>query len=76
MLEGTLSMDGHGTHSFSAGRGFAEVTNTWHNGRNPTDKPARFLIVFAGQKGTPNLGPAVDGAAHAPKFPIAEETDL
>jgi quercetin dioxygenase-like cupin family protein len=57
MLEGTLSieMDGHGAHTFSAGQGFAEVTNIWHNGRNLTDKPVRFLIVFAGQKGTPNL---------------------
>lgn len=57
MLEGTLSieMDGHGTHTFSAGQGFAEVTNLWHNGRNLTDKPVRFLIVLAGQKGTPNL---------------------
>ena len=57
MLEGTLSieMEGHGTHVFSAGQGFAEVTNTWHNGRNLTDKPVRFLIVFSGQKGTPNL---------------------
>jgi quercetin dioxygenase-like cupin family protein len=57
MLEGTLSieMDGHGVHTFNAGQGFAEVTNAWHNGRNPTDKPVRFLIVFAGQKGTPNL---------------------
>ena len=57
MLEGSLSieMEGHGTHTFSAGQGFAEVTNTWHNGRNLTDKPVRFLIVFSGQKGTPNL---------------------
>jgi len=57
MLEGTLSieMDGHGTHTFSAGQGFAEVTNAWHNGRNLTDRPVRFLIVFSGQKGTPNL---------------------
>lgn len=57
MLEGTLSieMDGHGTHTFSAGQGFAEVTNSWHNGRNLTDRPVRFLIVFSGQKGTPNL---------------------
>ena len=57
MLEGTLSieMEGHGTHTFSAGQGFAEVTHTWHNGRNLTDKPVRFLIVFAGQKGIPNL---------------------
>lgn len=57
ILEGTLSieMEGHETHTFSAGEGFAEVTNTWHNGRNLTDQPVRFLIVFAGQEGTPNL---------------------
>jgi quercetin dioxygenase-like cupin family protein len=57
MLEGTLSieMEGHGTHTFSAGQRFAEVTNTWHNGRNLGDKPVRFLIVFSGQKGVPNL---------------------
>ena len=57
ILEGTLTieMEGHGTHAFSAGQGLAEVTNIWHNGRNLGDKPVRFLIVFAGQKGTPNL---------------------
>jgi quercetin dioxygenase-like cupin family protein len=57
MLDGmlTIEMEGHGTHAFQAGQGFAEVTHTWHNGRNLGDKPARFLIVFAGQKGTPNL---------------------
>ncbi|MEQ1902486.1 MAG: cupin domain-containing protein [Devosia sp.] len=57
MLDGTLTieMEGHGTHAFQAGQGFAEVMHTWHNGRNLGDKPARFLIVFAGQKGTPNL---------------------
>jgi quercetin dioxygenase-like cupin family protein len=57
MLEGTLTieMEGHGTHAFQPGQGFAEVTHTWHNGRNLGDKPARFLIVFSGQKGTPNL---------------------
>jgi quercetin dioxygenase-like cupin family protein len=57
MLEGRLDIEveGHGAHSFSAGEGFAEVVNTWHNGRNLGDGPARFLIVFSGQKGTPNL---------------------
>jgi quercetin dioxygenase-like cupin family protein len=57
ILEGTLTieMEGHGTHAFSAGQGLAEVVNTWHNGRNLGDEPVRFLIVFAGQKGTPNL---------------------
>jgi quercetin dioxygenase-like cupin family protein len=57
ILEGTLTieMEGHGTHAFSAGQGLAEVTNMWHNGRNLGATPVRFLIVFAGQKGTPNL---------------------
>ena len=48
-------MEQHGTHAFSAGQGLAEIVNAWHNGRNLGDKPCRFLIVFAGQKGTPNL---------------------
>jgi quercetin dioxygenase-like cupin family protein len=57
VLDGTLTieMEGHGTHAFQAGQGFAEVIHTWHNGRNLGDKPTRFLIVFAGQTGTPNL---------------------
>ena len=57
ILDGTLSieMEGHGTHSFSAGQALAEVTHTWHNGRNLGSAPVRFLVVFAGQKGTPNL---------------------
>lgn len=57
ILEGTLTIDmeQHGVHAFKAGEGLAEVIHTWHNGRNLGDKPCRFLIVFAGQKGTPNL---------------------
>lgn len=57
ILDGTLSieMEGHGTHAFSAGQALAEVTHTWHNGRNLGATPVRFLVVFAGQKGTPNL---------------------
>lgn len=57
ILEGslTIEMEGHGTHTFTAGQSLAEVTNMWHNGRNLGNKPARFLIVFAGQIGTPNL---------------------
>ena len=55
ILEGSLSieMEGHGTHVVSAGEAFTEVVNTWHNGRNLGSTPARFLIVFAGQDGTP-----------------------
>lgn len=57
ILEGTLTIDmeQHGTHAFKAGEGLAEIVNHWHNGRNLGDKPCRFLIVFSGQKGTPNL---------------------
>jgi quercetin dioxygenase-like cupin family protein len=57
ILEGTLTIDmeQHGVHAFKAGEGLAEVIHTWHNGRNLGDKPCRFLIVLAGQKGTPNL---------------------
>jgi quercetin dioxygenase-like cupin family protein len=57
ILEGTLTIDmeAHGTHVFKAGQGFAEIIHSWHNGRNLEDKPVRFLIVFAGRKGTPNL---------------------
>ena len=56
-LEGalTIEMEGHGTHTFYAGEGLAEVVNTWHNGRNLGDTPAKFLIVFAAQEGTPTL---------------------
>jgi quercetin dioxygenase-like cupin family protein len=55
MLEGSLSieMEGHGTHDVRAGEAFTEVINTWHNGRNLGTTPAKFLIVFAGQDGTP-----------------------
>jgi quercetin dioxygenase-like cupin family protein len=56
-LEGTLTieMEGHGTHEFSEGEAIAEVVNTWHNGRNLGDTPARFLIVFAAQEGSPTI---------------------
>jgi quercetin dioxygenase-like cupin family protein len=55
ILEGTLTVEveGHGTRTFRAGEGFVDVVNLWHNGRNLGDRPVRFLVVFAGQKGTP-----------------------
>ena len=57
ILEGalTIEMEGHGTHTFSAGEGLAEVVNIWHNGRNLGDTPVKFLIVFAAQEGTPTI---------------------
>src|SRR5882672_7206764 len=41
MLEGalTIDMEQHGTHTFAAGEGLAEIVNSWHNGRNLGDKP-------------------------------------
>jgi quercetin dioxygenase-like cupin family protein len=55
MLEGALSieMEGYGTYEVNAGESFTEVVHTWHNGRNLGSTPAKFLIVFAGQDGTP-----------------------
>ena len=57
VLEGTLTVefeDGS-RQTFQAGSGFLEVVNTWHNGKNLGDVPLRFLIVFAGGEGKPNL---------------------
>jgi quercetin dioxygenase-like cupin family protein len=57
VLEGTLTVefeDGS-RQAFPAGSGFLEVVNTWHNGKNLGDVPLRFLIVFAGEQGKPNL---------------------
>jgi quercetin dioxygenase-like cupin family protein len=57
ILEGTLTVEveGHGTRTFRAGDGFVDVVNLWHNGRNLGDRPVRFLVVFAGEKGTPTV---------------------
>ena len=57
VLEGTLTVefeDGS-RQAFEAGRGFLEVMNTWHNGKNLGRGPLKFLIVFAGEEGKPNL---------------------
>jgi quercetin dioxygenase-like cupin family protein len=57
VMEGTLDVDvsGGGKHKIEAGKAFLEVVNTWHNGINRTDKPVKFLVVFAGEKGKDNL---------------------
>jgi quercetin dioxygenase-like cupin family protein len=57
VLEGTLTVefeDGS-RQAFKAGSGFLEVVNTWHNGKNLGEVPLRFLVVFAGEEGNPNL---------------------
>jgi len=57
VLEGTLTVefeDGS-RQTFKAGSGFLEVVNTWHSAKNLGEVPVRLLVVFAGEKGTPNL---------------------
>ena len=57
MIEGELEVvvsDG-ATHKIPTGTAFLEVVNTWHKAFNRTDKPVKFLVVFAGEKGKENL---------------------
>ena len=57
VLEGTLTVefeDGS-RQAFKAGSGFLEVVNAWHNGKNFGEVPVKFLVVFAGEEGQPNL---------------------
>jgi quercetin dioxygenase-like cupin family protein len=57
VLEGvlTVEMDDGSRHEFQAGKGFLEVTNTWHNGKNMGKSPLKFLVVFTGEEGKPTL---------------------
>jgi quercetin dioxygenase-like cupin family protein len=57
VLEGTLTveLEDGSRQAFEAGKGFLEVVNMWHNGKNLGDVPLRFLVVFAGQEGRPNV---------------------
>jgi quercetin dioxygenase-like cupin family protein len=57
VLEGTLTVefeDGS-RHAFKAESGFLEAVNIWHNVKNLGEAPLRFLVVFAGEEGKPNL---------------------
>ena len=57
VLRGTLTVefeDGS-RQTFEPGRGFLEVMNTWHNGKNLGDTPVTLLVVFAGEEGKPNV---------------------
>ncbi|MGC2659797.1 MAG: cupin domain-containing protein [Bryobacteraceae bacterium] len=67
VLEGTLTVqfeDGS-DKSFHAGQGFLQCRSKWHRGRNDSSQTMRFLAVFFGGKGVPNVvhpasGPLVD----------------
>lgn len=67
VLEGTLVVEFEdGSHQlFHAGQGFLQCRSKWHRGRNDSSQTMRFLAVFFGGKGVPNVvhpasGPLVD----------------
>lgn len=57
VLEGTLVVEFEdGSHqSFRAGQGFLQCRSKWHRGRNDGSQTMRFLAVFFGAKGAPNV---------------------
>jgi len=67
VLEGTLTVEFEDglRKSFHAGQAFLQCRSKWHRGRNDTSQTMRFLAVFVGAKGVPNVlhpaaGPVVD----------------
>lgn len=58
VLEGVVTVefaeDGS-RQSFKAGEGFLQTRAHWHRGRNDGDTPARFVAVFMGAKGVPEM---------------------
>jgi quercetin dioxygenase-like cupin family protein len=67
VLEGTLlvEFEDGSRQSFHAGQGFLQCRSKWHRGRNDGSQTMRFLAVFFGGKGVPNVvhpasGPLVD----------------
>jgi quercetin dioxygenase-like cupin family protein len=57
VLEGTLTVEAEdgSHHTFEAGKGFLESVNVWHNGKNLGNMSVKFLVVFVGEEGQPNL---------------------
>jgi quercetin dioxygenase-like cupin family protein len=64
VLEGTMTVElVDGTRrTFDAGQSFLQCRTTWHRGRNEGATPMRFLAVFVGAKGVPEVlhPPGVD----------------
>jgi quercetin dioxygenase-like cupin family protein len=57
VLEGTLTVelaDGS-RRTFDAGQSFLQCHTTWHRGRNEGTTTMRFLAVFVGAKGVPDI---------------------
>lgn len=49
----TVTITGHGTHTFHQGDPLAECVNLLHQGVNKGTKPAKLLIFVAGEKTIP-----------------------
>lgn len=65
MLQGTLEVrtrDGR-VKRVHAGDAFAEVRNTWHNGRNVGTVPVKLVVFYAGAVGKPVSVKEGDAAA-------------
>lgn len=50
------------SRQFNAGEAFVEVVNTWHRGVNLGTEPAKLLIFYTGEVGTPITVPYTPGA--------------
>ena len=64
VLQGTLTVqfaDGS-LQTFSAGQAFLQARTKWHRGWNRGSQPVRFLVVFFGAQGVPDVmhPPVVD----------------
>lgn len=57
VLEGTSTIEFADGSRFEApaGTAFLEAVGTWHNVRNLGTTPLKYLVVFVGLEGTPNL---------------------
>lgn len=68
VLEGTLLVEFEdGSHqSFRAGQGFLQCRSKWHRGRNDGSQTMRFLAVFFGAKGVPDV-------VHPASGPVADQ---
>ena len=55
VLSGTFEVDTFDgrMQQWSAGQAFVEIVNIAHEGWNPGTEPAKLLIVFTGEEGTP-----------------------
>jgi quercetin dioxygenase-like cupin family protein len=71
VLEGTLTVELiDGTRqTFDAGHSLLQSRTTWHRGRNEGTTPMRFLAVFVGAKGVPEI-------LHPPNGPLAREVPV